>query len=118
MPKKKLTKKDEQNWAVGLHLSTLAGSIVPLAGWVAPVVIWLAKREESAILDTQGKRVINMLLTLLIAYTISGLLCLVLIGFPLLGLVWLYSIAMPIYVAVKASEGNYIGYPYTIQFLK
>ena len=40
--------RETRQWALLQHLSMLAGYAVPLAGLVAPIVIWQIKKNESA----------------------------------------------------------------------
>src|SRR6187431_2675255 len=43
-----------RQWAMFLHLSMLAGYLVPFAGLVAPVVIWQIKKSEMPGIDVHG----------------------------------------------------------------
>lgn len=113
-----MLEKDERNWAVALHLSVLAGWLVPMAGLVAPIAIWMVKKDESPLVAEEGRKVINMLLTLLIAGLVAGVLCLILIGFVLLAVLAAYSIIMPIFAAVKTANGERFEYPFCMKFLK
>jgi uncharacterized Tic20 family protein len=110
--------KEEQNWAIALHLSVFAGYIVPLAGLVAPVAIWMTKREQSAYLDAQGKELINMLISVTIWAVPVALLCFVLVGVPLAIILGVYCVATPIVAAVKAANGESFHYPLTFRILK
>jgi uncharacterized Tic20 family protein len=47
--------KDERTWAMFLHLSQLANLLLPLAGLVAPILIWQLKKDQLPALDQQGK---------------------------------------------------------------
>lgn len=127
--------KSEKNWAMAVHLSIFAGMFVPLAGIVAPVVIWLTKRAESPFVDKQGKEVINFMLSnvlitilLVAAFFVSAgssvtavpgstmvpaiPLCVLALAIPF----GLYSIAMPIVAAVKCANGEDFKYPGIIRF--
>src|SRR4030042_2033622 len=55
----------DRNLAVLLHLSSFAGIIIPYAGFVAPIVIWLVYKESDFV-NRQG----FIFFTGLISYTI------------------------------------------------
>jgi uncharacterized Tic20 family protein len=55
-----------RQWALVLHLSLLAGFIIPLAGMVAPIIIWQLKKEEMPGLDAHGKVVTNWIISSII----------------------------------------------------
>ena len=106
----------ECHWSMWMHLSVLLTLLVvtaPLA-IVAPLVMWLSRRNESAFNDDHGREVMNMSITgacLLALAMLTG------IGF----LVWIpWAIVAFIGVirgAVAASNGEYFRYPMTIRFL-
>lgn len=53
-----------RQWAMFLHFSILAGFLFPLAGLVAPIVIWQLKKTELPGIDVHGKVVVNWILSL------------------------------------------------------
>jgi uncharacterized Tic20 family protein len=105
-------------WALFLHLSQLAGYIIPFAGWIVPIVIWQTKKEEMPELNAHGRIVVNWILSQLIYGTISVLLIFVLIGIPMIAALMLLGIIFPIIGGIKASDGIVWDYPLTIRFLK
>ena len=116
--KNKDVSTEEKNLAVIMHLSILAGILIPFVGLLVPVVIWALKKNESPYLDDQGKEVINFIINIFIAGTLVGILCLIIIGFILIVPVALFLIIMPIVAAVKCSDGAYYKYPFIFRFIK
>ena len=106
------------HWALLLHLSQFAGFLVPLAGWIAPIVIWQVKRSDIPELDAHGKVVANWILSLVIYGSVSGILIFVLIGIPLLIALALLGVLFPIIGALKADNGIVWRYPLSIPFFK
>src|SRR5688572_13352953 len=53
------TTESVNQWAMFLHLSTLAGLLVPYAGLVAPIVIWQIKKKEMPAIDAHGCHAAN-----------------------------------------------------------
>ena len=98
-------------WAVALHLSLLAGFLVPYAGFVAPILIWQLKKDDLPSLDAHGRAAANWLLTFLVFNVVSLLLVFVLIGIPLLWVLAILGVAFPIVAAIKAGDGRVWHYP-------
>lgn len=107
----------DRKWAIALHLSPLAGSIVPLLGFIVPLGLWLFKKTDSRYLDSQGREVLNFTISLLIYAAISGILCIVLVGFVLLGALFVAAIILSVIAAVKTSDGINYRYPYIIRLI-
>jgi uncharacterized Tic20 family protein len=110
--------KETRQWAFFLHLSLLAGLVVPLAGLVAPIVIWQMKKNDLPGIDVHGKIVLNWILSTIIYFFVSFLLAFVLIGIPLLIALAVLSIVFPILGAIKANNGEVWKYPLSIPFFK
>ena len=106
-----------RQWAMLLHLSLLAGFIVPLAGFVAPIIIWQVKKTELPELDIHGKIVLNWIISSLIYGVISAVLIFILIGIPLLILLGILAVVFPIIGGIKANNGEAWRYPLSIRFL-
>ena len=107
-----------RQWALILHLSLLAGFLIPLAGMVAPIIIWQLKKEEMPGLDAHGKVVTNWIISSIIYGGVSVLLIFVLIGIPLILLLCLVGVIFPIIGGIKASDGEVWKYPMSIAFFR
>lgn len=51
--------EEDRTWGMICHLSGFAGYVVPLGQIVAPLIIWLIRRDKSAFVDNQGKEALN-----------------------------------------------------------
>jgi uncharacterized protein len=110
--------RDERTWAMLAHLSALVGySIVPFGNIVAPLVIWLIKKDQSWFVDDQAKESINFQISMVIYTLISIPLVLLLIGIVLLLFLYVFGIVMVIIATIKANDGVQYRYPVTIRFL-
>jgi uncharacterized Tic20 family protein len=112
-----VTTAEARNWAMGAHIAALAGLIVPFGNLIGPLVVWLVKRDESALVDREGKESLNFQISMTIYMFVSALLILVLIGLPLLFVVAIVDLVLTIVAASKASNGVPYRYPMTIRFL-
>lgn len=107
-----------RQWAMLLHLSTLAGYIVFGAGFAVPVLIWQLKKAEYPELDPHGKNVVNFLISYVIYAAISTVLLFAFVGFPLLILLGIAAVVFPIIAGIKANNGEVWKYPLSITFLQ
>ena len=108
---------EERTWGVLAHAGGFAGLAVPFGNVVAPLVVWLAKKDENRFVDENGVRALNFQLTWSIILLASALSVLVAVGvvlFPLAMLAWLI---LTVLGTVKASEGEVYDYPLTIHFV-
>ena len=121
-----------RGWAIGAHLGGLVLGVLTAAilGFLAPMLVWLLKRDEHPYLDHHAKEALNFQLTVIVAVVVGALLMIpavifgVLtlgIGFVVLGVVLLAAVivwfAFPIMGAVKASNGEGFRYPLSIRFI-
>lgn len=108
--------REENNWAVILHLSQLLEFTV--IGYVVPFLIWLLMKDQYPGLDAHGKNVANWILSSLLWAVVCGVSLLIGIGLILFPVLFLLNVVFPIVGAVKASQGVIWKYPLTIEFFK
>ena len=108
----------EKNWAMFTHLGAFAGCLFPFGFIIAPLVIWLIKKDSSAFIDDQGKEAVNFQITMLIGYAIATVLVFAVIGVLLWPLLLLFHFIMTIIAAIKTSEGEKYRYPFAIRLIK
>ena len=105
-------------WAMLLHLSVFAGYAIPIAGLVAPIVIWQVMKVDLPQIDVHGKIVVNWIISMALYGAVSFVLAFVLIGIPLLILLGVLGLVFPIIGGIKANNGEAWEYPLSIQFFK
>ena len=102
-----------------LPASALLGVFLHFPGHVlAPLAVWLMKRDESPEIDAHGKEALNFQISMLIYNAVAAVFCLVLIGFVLLPLLWILNAIFVIIAAIQASDGKFYRYPMTIRFIQ
>ena len=116
-PHRKLWGMEERGFTALMHISQFAGILIPFAGFILPVVMWISGKEDSDTVDQHGKAVVNWMISLLIYLAICGIL--VVIGIGLIGLIALgiLNVIFVIKGAIKANEGVLWHYPMTIKIL-
>ena len=106
-----------RQWAMFLHLSQLAGFVIPFAGLIAPIVIWQVKKDEMPELDVHGRMVANWIISELIYIAISVVLSFVIIGIFLLFILGILAIVFPVIGGLKANDGHTWKYPLSLRIL-
>ncbi len=101
-----------------MHLSQFAGYLIPMAGLILPIVMWVTNKDKSPVIDQHGKNILNWMISLVIYVIVSFILMFVLIGIVTLIGVLICSIVFTIMGAVKANNGEIYKYPMSITFLK
>ena len=108
----------ENSYIALMHISQFAGIIILGLGFIVPVVLWAMNKDNNAKVDAVGKHIINFLISMLIYYAVSGVLCCLMIGIPMLIALGIMQIAFVIIAAIKANNGETWKYPLTVDFLK
>jgi len=108
------------NWALSAHLLGFLGTyIVPAFGNIlAPMVIWLMKKEEDAFVARHALEVMNFQITVFLAMLVCAPLVLVFIGIPLLALLLVAQIVLGIAGTFAAAKGKEYQYPGTLRLVK
>ncbi len=104
-------------WAMLLHFSIFLGCIVPVAGLIAPILIWQIKKHDLPGIEVHGRNVVNFIISMLLYSIIAILLCFFMIGFALLPVLGLIGIVFPIIGGIKANDGEAWSYPMMIRFI-
>src|SRR5712691_6729948 len=113
------TSSTVRTWCILAHATALVGFLVPVAGHiVGPLIVWLAKRDDSPEIDAHGKESLNFQISMLIYNGIAVVFCLVLVGFAFLAVLWVLNAVFVIVASIQASDGKFYRYPMTIRFIQ
>lgn len=120
-----LTTKEERTWALAAHIAAPVGMLLSagLLGFLIPLVVWIAKREESEFVADQAKEALNFQLTILGIWIAGAIFVLVTLGLGLLLvipaflLVWLLQLVLGIVAALRAYEGVRYRYPFALRLV-
>ncbi len=118
LPANSISASHVRTWNILCHASALLGVFFHFPGHLlGPLIIWLAKRDDSPEIDAHGKESLNFQISMLIYNVIAAVFCLILIGFAFLAILWILNTIFVIVASIKASEGKFYRYPLTIRFL-
>lgn len=103
---------ESRGWAAAAHLVPFLG-----LGFIAPLVIWLIKRDEDAFVEEHAREALNFQISFLIYMVVSGVLILLIIGIFLMLVVGLWALVVMIIAGVKAASGERYRYSFIIRFV-
>jgi len=110
--------QDDRTWGMLAHLSAFVGVLIPIGSIIAPLVIWLVKKDQSLFVAENARESLNFNITIAIAILVSWALTLILIGILMFGVVVLYWLVMTILASIKANEGNVYRYGISLRLVK
>jgi len=105
---------DQRTMALVAHLLGI------FTWFIGPLIIWMINKDDSSkgfVID-QAKEALNFQITITIAMLICIVLMIVIIGGLLAPLVGLLNLVFCIIAAVKANNGEYYRYPFTLRLIK
>lgn len=112
--------QEVRTWGMACHLAALAAFIgIPFGNILGPLVIWLIKRHDDPFIEDQGKESLNFQISMTIYGVILLVLGILTFGLGLLLLIP-FGIAEVVFVviaAIRANDGEYYRYPFTIRFI-
>jgi uncharacterized protein len=103
---------DEKTMGILSHILCIVG------GFIAPLIIYLIKKDESVYIREQSKEALNFMITTFILYIGCWILMFVLIGFILMLVLFFGVLVLIILATIKASEGKLYRYPINFRFIK
>ncbi len=116
-----LSPNEERNWAMGCHLSTFAGYVVPVpfANVFAPLILWNMKGAASPFVDLHGREALNFQISMTI-YVLASVPLIFLCGIGIVLIIGLgiADAVLTIIAAVTASSGKPYRYPMCMRFVK
>lgn len=102
-------------------LFALAAYLVPLvtsSGFIAPLIIWLLKKDQDDYVEYHAKESLNLQITILIYALIAWVTIFLMIGMLLLPAVIIAYLVFAIIASVKAYQGEKYRVPICIRFVK
>ena len=100
---------DEKTIAILSHALTLA------VGFIAPLIIYLVKKDDSGFVKDHAKESLNFQITVCIV--LVGLF-ITIIGILLMWLVGILALVFVVVASIKAGEGKTYRYPFTLRLIK
>ena len=103
----------DRHFGVAIHLTPLAAFVFgPLI--LAPLVLWLIRKDQSAFNDDHGREMTNALLSFLLYHLVAIITVIGIIALPVLYVIGIINL---IRGAMAAGRGEYFRYPMTVRFI-
>ena len=110
--------KTNRELLVLTHLSQLLDLVTLVGGFLVPLIIWFTNKDKIYAMDAHGKAIINFRISMLIYLVLCVPLILFfglgLLGFMVIGLLY---IILPVYNAIKTSNGEEPSYPFSFKII-
>ena len=112
----------DRTWETACHLSALVLIIglIPAANVLAPLIIWIIRKNQSPGTDRHGRAVLNFQLAMTLYFSIPFLLSKISVLAVPVGIclrVWAYlNILFILRGGYKAAKGDLFKYPFSIRF--
>lgn len=106
---------DVKTYGMFMHLAQFCAFILPVLGWVVPLVMWFSRKDDAHI-DQQGRVIFNWIISAVIYGVVSFILMFIVIGIPMLFALVVCNIVFVIMGALRAKDGIIKNYPLTIRF--
>ena len=120
-PSVRMTEDQARGWAMLCHIGTLPALIIPAGNIIVPLVLWMAKKDESDFVDDQGKESLNFQISLTVYLILAGFLAIlkmITISKILVFVVGVFGIICVITATIKAHRGERYRYPFSIRFVR
>jgi uncharacterized Tic20 family protein len=99
-------------------LALLSHVLCLVVSFIAPLIIWLMKKDQSSYVAEHAKESLNFQISIAIYSFVAGILCLVVIGFVLLPAIGIFALVVIILATMKAYNGEMYRYPLTLRLIK
>ena len=103
---------EERTMAILAHILGLVAFVL------APLIIYLIKKDESKYVTEHAKEALNFQITMFICFMISFILMFVIIGIFLMFALSILTFVFIIIASIKASDNKLYRYPINFRFIK
>lgn len=113
--------QSERNWAMVAHLSALTFLISVIGGMLAPLIVYLIRKDDMPFAAQQAKEALNFQITMFLLGIVGWILIVLIITLPLgvllLIFVGIADVVLTIVAAIKAGEGFPYRYPFNLRLI-
>ena len=103
----------DRHIGIAMHLTPLLGFLFGPA-ILAPLVLWLIRKNDSSFVDDHGREMNNALISFVIYHIVAIITVIGIIALPVLYIIGIVSLVRG---AIAAGQGDLFRYPMTMRFL-
>ena len=110
----------QKKWLLLLHGTPLLGFVLPFCNVLFPLFLWIHKREDNALYDRHGAKIVNFHITVLLLYVLSFVALLTIEKWGFIIFISVIPICILIVFAniIYAVQQHKCFYPFALPFLK
>ena len=108
---------DERSYCAMMHVAQFAGIVLPLAGFVLPIVMWQMEKDNSENVNKHGKMIVNWMISLVVWSIIASVLIFLFVGVPLIIALLILNLVFVVKGAIAANKGEFFKYPMTLNVI-
>ncbi len=110
----------QKKWLLLLHGTPLLGFVLPFCNVLFPLFLWIHKREDNALYDRHGAKIVNFQITVLLLYVLSFVALLTVEKWGFIIFISVIPICILIVFAniIYAVQQHKCFYPFALPFLK
>lgn len=109
---------DHRTYCLLMHASIVVMHFMFFLSFIVPLLMWLARKNESPFIDDHGRETVNFHLSITLYGLVAGALVFVCIGWALLPAIYVLAIVGGVMACLAASRAEYFRYPMCIRFIR
>jgi uncharacterized Tic20 family protein len=112
--------QDDRTWILIAHFGGAAGTFFggALAGWIVPLIVMLAKGNQSPMVRAESVKALNFQLLWSIVGLVGWATSCIGIGFAIVGIAWLVAIIFGVIAGIKAANSEPYTYPLSVTIVR
>ena len=103
----------DRHIGIAMHLTPLVAFLFGPA-ILAPLVLWLVRKDDSPFVDDHGREMINAIISFVVYHIVAVITVIGIIALPVLYIIGVVNLVRG---AVAAGRGDFFRYPMTMRFL-
>ncbi len=103
----------DRHIGIAMHLTPLVAFVFGPA-ILAPLVLWLVRKDDSPFVDDHGREMINAIISFVVYHIVAVITVIGIIALPVLYIIGVVNLVRG---AVAAGRGDFFRYPMTMRFL-
>jgi uncharacterized Tic20 family protein len=112
--------QDDKTWIAVAHFGGAAGAFISggVAGWIAPLVAYLARGQQSPAVRAEAVKALNFQILWSIIGLVGWITACILIGWLAVAAAWIVGTVFGVIAGAKANNNEPYNYPMTVSIIK
>lgn len=112
--------QDDKTWIAVAHFGGAAGAFISggVAGWIAPLVAYLARGQQSPAVRAESVKALNFQILWSIIGLVGWITACIIIGWLAVAAAWIIGTVFGVIAGAKANNNESYNYPMTVSIIK